>query len=245
LKIIDTPSPNHDERTLPITLLVLHYTGMENGAVALKRMCDPTAKVSAHYMVEEDGQIFKLVDESRRAWHAGISSWNGENNINSASIGIEIVNGGHDFGLPNFPNAQIHAVIKLSRDIMKRHNISDDGLVAHSDIAPDRKQDPGEKFPWARLADAGIGIWPVVKTKDKRVLLDIRDTGTKHIRSVQGAFGYLGYCIKVNGILDSTTQMVVEAFQRRYRPTKIDGILDVQTMALLTLLVRYKQKNVV
>lgn len=224
-------------------MLVLHYTGMESGEVALERMCDANAKVAAHYMVEEDGRIYKLVDESKRAWHAGVSSWGGETDINSASIGIEIVNGGHDFGLPDFPDAQINAVIKLSQDIMKRHGISDHGVVAHSDIAPGRKQDPGEKFPWAKLADSNVGIWPVVKTKDKRVLLDTRDTGTKHILSVQSALGYLGYGINVNGILDSTTKLVVEAFQRRYRSEKIDGQMDVQTMALLTLLVHYKQKH--
>lgn len=242
MKFIDTPSPNHDERALPISLLVLHYTGMENGAVALERMCDPASKVAAHYMVEEDGRIFKLVAESRRAWHAGISLWGGESDINSAAIGIEIVNGGHDFGLPDYPDAQIKAVIELGRDIMRRNKITDFGVVAHSDIAPGRKQDPGEKFPWAKLADAGVGIWPVVKTKDKRVLLDTRDTGKRLIRSVQSALGYLGYGIKVNGILDSTTKLVVEAFQRRYRPEKIDSLMDVQTMAILTLLVRYKQK---
>lgn len=243
MKIIDAPSPNHDERTLPISLLVLHYTGMETGAAALKRMCDPLAKVAAHYMVEEDGQIYRLVDESRRAWHAGASSWCGEDNINSASIGIEIVNGGHDFGLPEFPDVQIQAVIKLSQDIKKRHKISNFNVVAHSDIAPGRKQDPGEKFPWDKLADADIGIWPEVKTKDKRILLDTRDTGSKHIHSVQSALSHLGYSIHVNGILDTTTKLVVEAFQRRYRPRKIDGQMDVQTMALLTLLVNYKQKN--
>ena len=242
MNIINAPSPNFNERTLPVSMLVLHYTGMESGAAALERMCDPDAKVAAHYMVEEDGQVFKLVDESKRAWHAGVSSWGGQTNINSASIGIEIVNGGHDFGLPEFPDVQIQTVIKLSQDIKKRHNISDFDIVGHSDIAPGRKQDPGEQFPWAKLADADIGIWPEVKTKDKRVLLDTRDTGTKHIRSVQSALRYLGYGIQINGIINSTTNHVVEAFQRRYRPEKIDGHMDVHTMALLTLLVRYKQK---
>lgn len=242
MKLTSSPSPNFDERALPVTLLVLHYTGMESGEAALDRMCDPNAKVAAHYMVEEDGRIFRLVDESKRAWHAGVSSWSRETDINSASIGVEIVNGGHDFGLPDFPDAQIQAVIKLSQGIKNRHNISDFNIVGHSDIAPGRKQDPGEKFPWVKLADADIGIWPEVKTKDKRVLLDTRDTGTKNVRSVQEALGYLGYGIHVSGILDNTTKLVIEAFQRRYRPEKIDGQMDVQTMALLTLLVRYKQK---
>ncbi len=242
MKFIHTPSPNHDKRNLPVTLLVLHYTGMENGKVALERMRDPSAKVAAHYMVEEDGRIFKLVEENRRAWHAGVSSWGGITDINSASIGIEIVNGGHDYGLPDFPDTQIQAVIKLSRDIMARNSITDFGVVAHSDIAPGRKQDPGEKFPWAKLADANVGIWPEVKTKDKRVLVGA-NASKKHIHSVQSALGYLGYGIKVNGILDNATKTVLQAFQRRYRPEKVDGIIDVQTTALLTLLVHYKKKS--
>ncbi|MCF6220791.1 MAG: N-acetylmuramoyl-L-alanine amidase [Robiginitomaculum sp.] len=241
MKFIDTPSPNHDKRTLPVTLLVLHYTGMENGKAALERMCDPTAKVAAHYMVEEDGRIFKLVEETRRAWHAGISAWGGETDINSASIGIEIVNGGHDFGLPGFPDTQIQAVIKLSRDIMRRNVITDFGVVAHSDIAPGRKQDPGEKFPWSILADAGIGIWPDVKTTDQRILFDQNATG-RQIRTIQIALAYLGYGVAVTETMDDATLNAIQAFQRRYRPTKIDGIIDVQTMETLSLLVRYKKR---
>ena len=243
MKFIDTPSPNFDERTLPISLLVLHYTGMETGVIALERMCDPEAKVAAHYMVEEDGRVFRLIDESKRAWHAGVSSWGGETNINSASIGIEIVNGGHDFGLPDFPSEQIKAVISLCQDVMKRNNINDFGVVAHSDIAPARKQDPGEKFPWAKLADANIGIWPEVKTKDQRILINKQDSNEIQIKLVQRALKYLGYGIGVNGNLDSATLSVIETFQRRYRPFKVDGLLDVETLALLTLLVNYKQKN--
>ncbi|PHS76585.1 MAG: N-acetylmuramoyl-L-alanine amidase [Robiginitomaculum sp.] len=243
MKFIDAPSPNHDDRTLPISLLVLHYTGMENGEAALVRMFDPKAKVSAHYMVEEDGRVFRLVDESRRAWHAGLSSWNGENDINSASVGIEIVNGGHDFGLPHFPNVQIKAVISLCRDIMLRHKINNFNVVAHSDIAPTRKQDPGEKFPWPQLADADIGNWPEVKTTDQRILIDAQGADKKHIRLVQSALSYLGYDIKITCKFDSNTKLVVQAFQRRYRPVKIDGQMDVQTIALLILLVKYKQKT--
>jgi N-acetylmuramoyl-L-alanine amidase len=243
LKIIYAPSPNHDERTLPISLLVLHYTGMENGKAALERMCDPNAKVSAHYMVEEDGRVFRLVDEDRRAWHAGVSSWNGEININSASIGIEIVNGGHDFGLPDFPGPQIASVTALCYDIMQRHKIENFGVVSHSDIAPDRKKDPGEKFPWAKLADAGIGIWPEVKTTDQRLLLDAKNTDKSYIYPVQSALKFIGYGLNMTGVLDNTTISVIKAFQRRYRPSKIDGLIDVQTTALLTLLVQYKRKN--
>ncbi len=241
LKFIDVPSPNHDERALPVTILLLHYTGMETGPAALERMCDPEAKVAAHYMVEEDGHIFKLVDENRRAWHAGLSSWHGKTDINSASIGIEIVNGGHDFGLPEFPNVQIAAVIALCKDIMRRNNITDFGVVAHSDIAPMRKQDPGEKFPWARLADAGVGIWPDVKTKDQRLLFG-DNTKNPQVGVIQTALSYLGYGVSKTNTIDEATQIVLQAFQRRYRPGKIDGFVDVQTMEILSLLVRYKKK---
>ncbi len=158
MRLIAAPSPNFNARKLPVSLIVLHYTGMESGAAALARLRDPAAEVSAHYMVEEDGRIFALVDEDKRAWHAGVSVWRGETDINSASIGIEIVNGGHDHGLPDYPAIQIAAVIELLRDIMARHGIGPEGVVGHSDIAPGRKQDPGEKFPWDKLAVAGCAL---------------------------------------------------------------------------------------
>jgi len=243
LKFTAALSPNHDEWTLPISLLVLHYTGMKTGGAALAHMRDPVAKVSAHYMVEENGDVLKLVEEERRAWHAGISSWGGETNINSASIGIEIVNGGHDFGLPDYPAAQITAVTRLCRDIMARNDISDFGILAHSDIAFGRKQDPGEKFPWARLADEGVGIWPDVKTKDQRLLFGENASG-KDIAILQTALAYLGYDVQANGKMDPHTSCVIHAFQRRYRAEKIDGLMDVQTLEILTLLARYKKTKV-
>ncbi len=242
MKFTHTPSPNHDARTLPISLLVLHYTGMKSGEAALAHMCDPASKVSAHYMAQENGQIFKLVEEDRRAWHAGVSSWDGEANINSASIGIEIVNGGHDYGLPDYPDAQIKAVIRLCRNIMERNTISDFGVLAHSDIAPERKQDPGEKFPWARLADEGVGIWPQVKSKNQRPLFK-RNDNAKGIAILQTALAYLGYNIQANAKMDTHTRSVIRAFQRRYRAEKTDGVLDVQTLEILTLLTRYKKKK--
>ena len=160
---IDTSffSPNFNDRALPISMLVLHYTGMENGRVAVGRLCDPEAKVSAHYVVHEEGHIHQLVEEGARAWHAGVGNWRGASDINSASIGIEIVNGGHNFpnedGLPPYPNAQINAVIALCHTLIERYHIQPWNIVGHSDIAPDRKEDPGEHFPWAGLAAAGIG----------------------------------------------------------------------------------------
>jgi len=159
LDIIEAPSPNFDARTKVPDMLVLHYTGMTSGAEALARLRDPEAKVSAHYLVEEDGRIFRLVAEERRAWHAGRSFWKGEEGVNHASIGIEIVNPGHEFGYRPFPEAQIAAVIALLADIRGRWTVEDGRILGHSDVAPARKQDPGELFPWKRLAEAGHGVW--------------------------------------------------------------------------------------
>ena len=153
------PSPNHDARTAPIDILLLHYTGMRSGEAACERLTDAAAKVSSHYLVYEDGRIDQLVPEVRRAWHAGVASWKGESEINSRSVGIEIVNPGHEFGYRDFPGAQIEAVIALCRDIVARHAIPPSRVLAHSDVAPGRKLDPGERFPWARLAAAGVGLW--------------------------------------------------------------------------------------
>lgn len=235
--IIDAPSPNFDERTLPVSLLILHYTGMESGASALERMCDANAKVSAHYMIEDDGRIFRLVDDAKRAWHAGVSEWGGESNINSASIGIEIVNGGHDWllddgRLPPYPDVQINAVIALSKDIMKRHNIPARNVLGHSDIAPARKIDPGEHFPWQGLAAAGVGIWPDARDTDERVLFELgqRDRG---VSILQSGLAQIGYSARVSGEYDAPTQDIIKALQRRFRPARVDGLVDIETMSLV------------
>jgi len=243
LKVIQAPSPNFDDRTLPVSLLILHYTGMETGALALERMRDEKSKVSAHYMVEEDGRIFQLVDESKRAWHAGVSEWQGETNINSNSIGIEIVNGGHDHpkvdgSLPDFPDVQINAVIALSKGIMERHGKLT--LLGHSDIAPARKIDPGENFPWEGLAAAGIGYWPDVQTDDRRILFEVgsRDRG---MAIVQRGLAHIGYGVRVTGVMDEATKLTIEAVQRRYRQDQIDGIIDIQTMEVIKGLAEQRQ----
>jgi len=235
MKITQAPSPNFDDRTLPVSLLILHYTGMESGEAALLRMRDAQAKVSAHYMVEEDGHIYQLVDEAARAWHAGVSEWQGETNINSASIGIEIVNGGHDFrnegmSLPDYPDVQINAVIALSKAIIARHGPLT--VLGHSDIAPARKIDPGEHFPWAGLAAAGLGYWPDVQSEDRRVLFETgsRDRG---VAIVQRGLAHIGYGARVTGVFDETTKLIIEAVQRRYRSDQIDGVVDIQTMDIL------------
>ena len=158
MDFIDTPSPNFDARALPVSMVVLHYTGMIDGASAIARLADPEAKVSAHYVVAEDGQVVRMVDEAHRAWHAGRSWWRGTSDINSASIGIEIVNPGHEFGYRPFPEAQIDAVIELLAGIMERHSITRGNVVGHSDVAPARKEDPGELFPWYRLARLRLAL---------------------------------------------------------------------------------------
>ncbi len=225
------PSPNHNERRgagLP-DAIVLHYTGMTSGDAALARLCDPAAEVSSHYVVEEDGTVVQLVPEMRRAWHAGRGSWAGEADCNSASIGIEIVNGGHDFGLPPYPDIQIDAVIALCRDIMERHGIAPSRILAHSDIAPARKQDPGELFPWRRLAAAGVGLW--VPPSDDPSLLDPETT-----LAFQRELARFGYAVPPTGLLDEDPRLVVMAFQRRFRPSRIDGVVDEGTRDTLARL---------
>ncbi len=215
---------------------------METGAAAIERLCDGNpdqgVKVSAHYVVEEDGQVFQLVDEDKRAWHAGVSEWQGETNLNSASIGIEIVNGGHDWpdkdgGLPGYPDVQIKAVTGLCKDILKRRG----GLtvLGHSDIAPARKQDPGEHFPWEFLAAYGVGVWPEIETNDRRILFEAgsRDRG---VAILQRGLAHIGYGARVSGVMDAETGLIIKALQRRYRPEKIDGAVDIQTMEIVKAL---------
>lgn len=230
-------SPNFNDRKLPISILVLHYTGMENGEVAKARLCDPAAEVSAHWIVHEDGRHESLVDESDRAWHAGLGSWNGITDINSASIGIEIVNGGHNFplsdgSLPPYPDVQVLAVIKLAKEIIGRHDIQTNNIVGHSDIAPERKDDPGEHFPWSGLAAAGVGFWPGVLPDDQRVVFEAGDRD-RGISIVQRGLADLGYGASVSGCLDEPTQAIIRAVQRRYRPARIDGVIDMQVMEVL------------
>jgi N-acetylmuramoyl-L-alanine amidase len=228
-------SPNHGERRGGVKpdMLVLHYTGMQESRAALDRLCSPTSEVSAHYVVMEDGHIVQCVPEARRAWHAGQASWAGETDINSRSIGIEIANPGHEYGYPDFPRRQIAAVIALCRSIFTRHRIPADRVLAHSDVAPARKQDPGEKFPWRLLHDSGIGLWvkpaPIVPGGRIFVLGD-RDP---EVETLQVSLASLGYALSRSGSYDAETMAVVAAFQRHYRPAKVDGIADVSTVATL------------
>ncbi|MFT4096452.1 MAG: N-acetylmuramoyl-L-alanine amidase [Rhodoblastus sp.] len=226
-------SPNcGDRRGAGVDSIVLHYTGMPTAEGALALLCDPASEVSCHYFVFEDGRIAQLVPEARRAWHAGRSSWFGETDMNSASIGIEIVNPGHDGGLPQFPDAQIGAVIALCRDIAARRAIAPARILAHSDIAPGRKVDPGEKFPWARLAAGGVGLWREPADDTAGISLALGATGAM-VSSLQRGLAALGYGLEETGSYDARTKIVVEAFQRRWRPLRIDGVADAGLRATL------------
>jgi N-acetylmuramoyl-L-alanine amidase len=215
MRVIDAPSPNQDDRPdgAPVDMLILHYTGMRSGAAALDRLCDPAAKVSAHYVVEEDGQVFRLVPEARRAWHAGISHWRGASGLNARSIGIEVVNPGHEHGYRPFAALQMAALCDLCLAILARHPIPAWNVVGHSDVAPDRKEDPGEFFDWKGLAAHGVGLWPRaagLAGGDALCLL--------------GAIGYR---------TDLPLPVLLRAFQRHWRPARVDGVADAETLARL------------
>jgi N-acetylmuramoyl-L-alanine amidase len=239
------PSPNFDERTglARPDMIVLHYTGMQFAHDAVHRLCDPKARVSAHYVVLENGSILQLVPESKRAWHAGVSSWNGDTDVNSRSIGIELANPGHDFDYPDFPPRQIAALITLCRAIFTRNIIRPENVVGHSDVAPSRKRDPGEKFPWKRLAQSGVGLWvePVPISNSSK--LGPGDSGDK-VTDLQKALQQYGYGIEVTGNYDAATTEVVTAFQRHFRPAQVDGITDNSTRETLRKLLLARELQV-
>ncbi len=213
----EAPSPNFDERRLPVSMVVLHYTGMRGADEALARLRDPGAKVSAHYLIDEDGAVTALVPEAKRAWHAGASFWRGITDVNSASIGIELVNPGHEFGYRAFPDAQIEALLPLLADIVDRHGIAPDNVVGHSDVAPSRKQDPGELFDWPRLARLRLAL----SVPRPKIWLVYDNPGAFFLALER--FGY--------DITDG--RAAITAFQRRFRPALIDGEIDGQIGGLL------------
>ncbi len=224
--IIERPSPNYNERASgAIDMLVLHYTGMISCEHALARLCDAQAKVSAHYLIDEMGLVYRLVAEERRAWHAGVSSWAGARDINSRSIGIELVNPGHELGYRNFPVLQMQALAELCRGIQSRHAIAANRVLGHSDVAPGRKRDPGELFDWAWLAGQGVGIWPSKSTSNTAVPVDIL--------ALQKDLALFGYKVPQTGIFGTHTRAVITAFQRHFRPAKVDGAADAHTAAIL------------
>lgn len=240
--MIEAPSPNYDARRAPPDMIVLHYTGMPTGEGALARMRDPEAKVAAHYMIEEDARVFRLVPEERRAWHAGVGEWRGETDVNAASIGVEIVNPGHDWGYRPFPDAQIEAVIGLLDAIRGRWTVPNARIVGHSDTAPARKIDPGELFPWKRLAEAGHGLWCEPEPEPERIAalgapLSLGDEGAG-VLVLQAGLRRLGYGLAPSGRFDDDTRLVVTAFQRHWRQSRVDGVADGDTRARLVGLLR-------
>ncbi len=237
IDIENRPSPNHDARPVgtPIDMLVLHYTGMTSGNAALDRLCDDAAKVSAHYVVEEDGRVFRLVTEDRRAWHAGVASWRGNLDINARSIGIELVNPGHEYGYRAFPDAQMHSLEEIARDVVRRHAIPNRNIVGHSDVAPMRKEDPGELFDWPRLARAGVGCWPEFAASRLTVEFEAGERSDE-IATVQKKLSHWGYDLPTDGHFDERTVRAVIAFQRHFRPRCFDGRLDGETIAWLDAL---------
>ena len=233
LHIVERPSPNHDARPAAIDMLVLHYTGMKTVEEALARLCDPSAKVSAHYTVDRDGRVYRHVPEERRAWHAGASFWAGRNAVNACSIGIELVNPGHEFGYVQFTDDQIASLIELAQGIVARHAILPARVLAHSDVAPARKTDPGELFPWQRLAENGIGVWPNAKNSPPpRGEVDPRNAdrvgGGASFATNLARFGY-----GVPPAVDVPLEAAITAFQRHFRPTCIDGLPDRECAAIL------------
>jgi N-acetylmuramoyl-L-alanine amidase len=230
--IRDLLSPNQDDRPagVPIDMLILHYTGMQSAHAAVERLRDPVAKVSSHYVVDEDGFVLRLVAEEQRAYHAGISYWRGNTEVNGRSIGIEIVNPGHEWGYRDFAVLQLAAVCDLCLSILSRHAIPARNIVAHSDVAPDRKEDPGEKFPWEDLARNGVGIWPVG-------VPNLGTTGTVRdatgLRGVRAALGDIGYRVAAEGAFDPALSSVLRAFQRHWRPEAVTGQADSGTLARL------------
>jgi len=225
--IVDCPSPNFDARDHPISMIVLHYTGMKDAATAIARLRDPESKVSCHYLVDEDGTILRMVPEEKRAWHSGRSWWRGISGVNGASVGIEIVNPGHEHGYRPFPEEQIDALVRLVAEVKQRHNITRGNVVGHSDVAPARKQDPGELFPWSRLARHRLAL-----PRPTHNLMDPCWTDAGFLLALE-RFGY--------DVSDRLAAVV--AFQRRFRPELLDGTIDGECRAILLALLLPKPRG--
>ncbi|MCH8684659.1 peptidoglycan recognition protein family protein [Pedomonas mirosovicensis] len=237
MKVIERPSPNHDDRRgLTVSMLVIHYTGMETAEAALARLTDPAAKVSAHYTIDEDGTVYAHVPEDRRAWHAGVSVWRGMTDVNAASIGIELVNPGHAFGYRPFAQAQMEALTELARRIVGRHPIPARNIVGHSDVAPARKLDPGELLDWKRLAAAGVGVWPAGQAGAEDYAPLGPGASGEAVRLYQARLADWGYGLAATGSFDAETEAVTIAFQRHFRPERVTGHADAETQGRLAAL---------
>ncbi|MGE0211540.1 MAG: N-acetylmuramoyl-L-alanine amidase [Parvibaculaceae bacterium] len=230
-------SPNFGERRggRSVDLLLLHYTGMPSTEAACRWLCDPASQVSCHYLVDEQGLVTQMVAEEMRAWHAGISSWKGESDINSCSIGIEIANPGHEWGYVDFPEKQVRSVVDLCLDILSRHPIPPERVLAHSDVAPERKTDPGEKFPWGLFASEGIGHWVEPAPLDGRIVCRPGDGGDE-VAELRRKLSVYGYGIAPGEGYDGATETVLRAFQRHFRPARVDGLADASTLDTLARL---------
>lgn len=228
------PSPNYGERRGEgaIRMLIMHYTGMESAEAAQCYLTSPQSMVSAHYIVREDGAVVQMVAEEKRAWHAGQGQWQGETDINSCSIGIEVINPGPLADFPDFPQRQISALAALSRDIIARHAIKPRHVLAHSDIAPERKIDPGEKFPWGKLAKAGVGHYVEPVAIDGGRFMAAGESG-KPVEAFQSMLALYGYGASITGLFDETTESITRAFQRHFRPQRVDGVADASTVKTL------------
>lgn len=229
------PSPNFNGRAGGQTpsIIILHYTGMESGQGAQDWLCNSKAEVSSHYLVHENGRVVQLVAESARAWHAGKSFWAGATDINSASIGIEIVNPGHFLGYPDFPDVQIEAVIALCQGIIGRHGISPERVLAHSDVAIGRKIDPGEKFPWDKLAAQGVGHWAPPLDENMPGPAFAEGARGRPVEALQAMLARYGYDCPIDGEFGASTALALAAFQRHFRPARVDGIADRSTLGTL------------
>ncbi len=232
-------SPNHGARARPVSLLILHYTGLQTTQAALDALTSPAAEVSAHYLVDQEGDVLQLVPEARRAWHAGRSYWRGETDVNSASIGIEICHPGHLDPHP-YGDAQITAVIALAQDICARCGVGAEGVLAHSDVAISRKIDPGEFFPWETLAQQGVGRWVEPAPVRGDAGLGQGDGGAE-VRQLQSKLARYGYEIEIDGRFGERTAYAVTAFQRHFRPQRVDGRADLSTIATLDALLAPRQ----
>ena len=241
--VIDRPSPNWAVRAggQAPDMVILHYTGMVSVEAALARLCDPAAQVSSHYVIDQAGVIFRLVADEHRAWHAGVSSWHGRTDINSSSIGIELVNPGHAHGYIDFTEPQMHALWLCLACLCSRYRIGPENVLAHSDIAPDRKSDPGERFDWQRLSRAGFGLLVTPGLLQPGETISLGHTG-RAVTRLQELLSTLGFGLDASGLFDAKTERTVCAFQRHWRPQLIDGRADVSTMDTLTRLIAAIQK---